>query len=360
MNRARPIALVILLVFLIGLGLTSCAAQGATDIPDGAVTTAKIADGAVTTAKIADGAVTTPKIADGAVTTAKIADGAVTTPKIADGNVTAAKIADLAVTIAKIADGAVTTAKIADEAVTTGKIATGAVTSAGIADGAVTSGHIATGAVTSSEIANGAVTSSDIAGGAVTSGHIATGAVTSSEIATGVVTSSHIANGAIVDADISNSANINPAKISGTAWTATNDGSGSGLDADLVDGKDSSDFQQTVYDGYLGGGGSVTITIPDYTLFTLQLSSIAPHLGGVAFVQGFESNWYIGLTYITYNGDGTSGYGGAEGQESSTTVLLTFGSGSYSYTVECPGEATGYHNLVLTASGTGLKYRLIY
>jgi hypothetical protein len=50
------------------------------------------------------------------------------------------------------------------------------------------------------------------------------------------VASIDITDGTIVDADISNTASIAPSKISGTAWTTTNDGSGSGLDADMVDG----------------------------------------------------------------------------------------------------------------------------
>lgn len=206
----------------------------------------------------------------------------------------------------------------------------------------------------------GIAANGEIPDGAVTTAKIADGAVTTPKIADGNVTSAKIADGAIVNADISGAANINPDKISGTAWTATNDGSGSLLDADWLDGKDSSQFQQTVYYHILEAGYNVTITIPNCIPFTLQLSSLSPEVGGVAFVQGFESSWYIGITYIKYNGDGTSGYGGAEGHESSTTTLLTFGSGSYTYTVECPGEATGDHNLVLTASGHGLIYRLIY
>jgi hypothetical protein len=256
----------------------------------------------------------------------------------------------------------------------------------------------------------GIAANGEIPDGAVTTVKIADGAVTTVKIADENVTSAKIADGAIVNADISGAANIDPAKISGMGWTAANDGSGSGLDADMldgndanffwnpandgsgsgldadmldgndanffwnpandgsgsgldadtVDGKHASDFYQPVYDGYLGADDNVTITIPHYTLFTLQLSSESPEVGGVAFVQGFENDRYIGITYTKYNGDGTSGYGGAEGHESSTTTLLTFGSGSYNYTVECPGEATGNHNLVLTASGYGLKYRLIY
>jgi hypothetical protein len=42
--------------------------------------------------------------------------------------------------------------------------------------------------------------------------------------------------GCVNDTHISSSANISPDKILGTAWTSANDGSGSGLDADTVDG----------------------------------------------------------------------------------------------------------------------------
>ena len=215
------------------------------------------------------------------------------------------------------------------------------------------------GIAANGEIPDGAVTTAKIADGAVTTPKIADGAVATAKIADGNVTSEKIADGAIVNADISGAANIDPAKISGMVWTAANDGAGSGLDADMVDGKQASAFQQTVYDGYLTGQ-NVTITLPPHTLFTLQLASPSPNVGGVAFVQGVDCGRWIGITYIAYNGNGTFGYGGAEGYEGSTTTLLTFGSGSYIYTVECPGEATGDYNLVLTASGAPLLYRLIY
>ena len=81
------------------------------------------------------------------------------------------------------------------------------------------------------------------------------------------IESSEITNGTIVDADISSSANISPSKISGTAWTSTNDGSGSGLDADKLDGYHASHFGTgdgditAVYadDGLTGGGTSGSV-----------------------------------------------------------------------------------------------------
>lgn len=62
------------------------------------------------------------------------------------------------------------------------------------------------------------------------------------------VTGSMITDGEIADADVSVTANIHPGKISGTAWTAHNDGAGSGLDADMLDGLDSGDFLSTASD----------------------------------------------------------------------------------------------------------------
>jgi hypothetical protein len=77
-------------------------------------------------------------------------------------------------------------------------------------------------------------------------------------------------------------------------------------------------------------------------------------------VHGFASDWWIGVTYIKYNGDGTSAVGGAEGHESGTTTLVSFGSGAITYVVRCPGETSGDHNVYLAAGGVELRYRLIY
>ncbi|MBM3238557.1 hypothetical protein FJZ31_19860 [Candidatus Poribacteria bacterium] len=64
-------------------------------------------------------------------------------------------------------------------------------------------------------------------------------------VADGGITTDKIADGTIVDADISSSAAISPGKISGTAWTSLNDGIGSNLDADKLDGLNSTDFLST-------------------------------------------------------------------------------------------------------------------
>ncbi len=65
---------------------------------------------------------------------------------------------------------------------------------------------------------------------------------------TSSITGDMIADGAVTDADVATGAAIDPAKISGTAWTALNDGTGSGLDADTVDGLDSSDLATATHE----------------------------------------------------------------------------------------------------------------
>jgi hypothetical protein len=58
----------------------------------------------------------------------------------------------------------------------------------------------------------------------------------------GSITGGMITDGEITDADIAADAAIDPAKIDGTAWTSEDDGDGSGLDADMVDGYHANEF----------------------------------------------------------------------------------------------------------------------
>ena len=165
------------------------------------------------------------------------------------------------------------------------------------------------------------------------------------------VTSIMIADGQVADTDLKDGAAL--------AEILDDDGSGSTLDADTVDGYHGGNLARSSY-GTLYSG-SVSIEIPHWTPFTLHLSSGWPDIGGLAMAQGFENDHYVGITYTKYNGDGTSGYGGAECYEGDTTTILTFGSGSYAYTVRCPGEVADPHNLVLTVSGSvELRWSLIY
>ena len=134
------------------------------------------------------------------------------------------------------------------------------------------------------------------------------------------------------------------------------------LNADLVDGVHAGSFTQIRSQGIVSAGGSATLVIPHYIPWTLQLASGWPDYGGVCFVQGFENDRVMAVTYIKYNGNATSEVGGAEGDEATTTTLVSFGSGSYVYSVKCPGEGSGDHNIVLNASASTVElvYRLIY
>ena len=69
-------------------------------------------------------------------------------------------------------------------------------------------------------------------------------AIGTNEIQTDAITTDKIEDDTVVDSDISGTANIAPTKISGTAWTGSNDGAGSGLNADLLDSRELSDFAE--------------------------------------------------------------------------------------------------------------------
>ncbi|HBC47280.1 MAG TPA: hypothetical protein DCZ43_09560 [candidate division Zixibacteria bacterium] len=184
------------------------------------------------TLSVANGGITSNHIATDAVTASQIAPGAVTTSEILDGTIGAVDIAT----------GAVATTQILDGTIATADIANGAVTSSQISDGTIVTADIAAGAVTTTQILNGTIATADIATGAVTSSQILDGTVAGADIANGAVTTAKILDSTITDADIAATANISASKISGTAWTSTNDGAGTGLDADLVDGMHAADL----------------------------------------------------------------------------------------------------------------------
>ena len=106
-------------------------------------------------------------------------------------------------------------------------------------------------AIGSLEISNGSITNADLADSSVTTAKLANGSVGNSQLSADAVDSGKIADGTVANVDLAG--NINPTKISGTAWTSSNDGSGSGLDADRLDGQDSSTFWQTGGNGPAAG-----------------------------------------------------------------------------------------------------------
>jgi len=105
--------------------------------------------------------------------------------------------------------------------------------------------------IDTSKLADDSVTSSKIDDGAINPDHLSDTALELisgiGEIADNSITSSKIEDGTISNIDISDSADIDPSKILGIAWTGTNDGSSSGLDADKLDGKNSDEFADTIH-----------------------------------------------------------------------------------------------------------------
>ncbi len=57
-----------------------------------------------------------------------------------------------------------------------------------------------------------------------------------------------LASGVVTNQSVASNAAIDPTKIAGTAWTGQNDGTGSGLDADLLDGSSASAFATAGHD----------------------------------------------------------------------------------------------------------------
>ena len=98
------------------------------------------------------------------------------------------------------------------------------ITSAMVADNAIGSSDLAADSVGAGQISTGAVGSSEVADNSLTATDLAEGSVRTSEIADGEVTKADFAKGAVM------------------AAVLDEDGSGSGLDADLLDGNNSSFF----------------------------------------------------------------------------------------------------------------------
>lgn len=83
----------------------------------------------------------------------------------------------------------------------------------------------------------GSVTTEKLADGAITATKLGSGAVTTPKLGDGQVTAPKLASGAVV------------AQLGYTPWGPTNDGAGSGLDADLLDGIQAAQFWRTDNDG---------------------------------------------------------------------------------------------------------------
>lgn len=352
-----------------GGGLTDI---GSAALADGAVTAAKLAAGSVQSSHLATFAVTSNKImwgnvrtealADGAITAAKIASGAVGTTALANDAVDSSKIAPNAVGPTELVDGCVQSSKLASVSVGTSHLMSGAVTSGKLADNAVLAQHLVgeavitsklgTFAVTADKIANNAVTTAKLTNGAVTAVKLANDAVTTDKLTNEVVTTEKLAVGAVAAEKLANGACL--------AELADDDGSGSGLDADLLDGLHAGSFTRIQAGGLIPSGTNVVINPPHFVPFTLQIGCEWPQAGGVASLFGFENSDFISVTFQAYHGDGTSTNGGTEAQYGTAATVLSFGSGTCQYTLRCRGAGQSGLELSTAGSTLGAYYRLIY
>jgi hypothetical protein len=177
----------------------------------------------------------------------------------------------------------------------------------------------------------------------------------------GSVTSDMIADGAIGNEDISGSAEIDPAKISGTAWTAANDGAGSGLDADMVDGLNAGAFADTSHvhdDRYwrkeeLQTPGTVNDTgnPTDWTKLKNVPGGFADGIddvGGVGDGHSLDAADGSPVNVVYVNNQGKVGIGTTNPTLGKVEIAATFGTGLYA------ASTSGTGILGWSSSGTGI------
>ena len=193
--------------------------------------------------------------------------------------------------------------------------------------------RIAAGSVTTSELSDTAVTETKIASGAVSNDKLTSDSVTGSKVAAGTLTAEHLQDGAAL------------------AEVLDDDGEGSGLDADMLDGQDGSYYlnwsnitnvppgfadgvddagltegsdygrsgvSSTLYEGntalsdkYVGKSGSQTITTGTLTVNT----PIGMGTEAVTGVKGFaqSATYGFGVLGVANGSEGYGVYGGATG-----------------------------------------------
>jgi len=201
-------------------------------------------------------------------------------------------------------------------------------------------------------------TTFSIANDGVTAAHIASDAVGSAEIASGAVGSDEIANGAVTAADLQDGAAL--------AEIADDDGAGSGLDADKLDGYEAAalrtgaDWAEGYQDGVLAAGNNV-----------LRSVTVSAPAAGVVLVNtsgyfGFQSGGFDTVSCSITTGTATESMGsgnsfaGNDGNNNSGVMTMPFsgvrafsvsGAGDFTVRLVCsPGLGTVYvYNSKLTA-----------
>ena len=192
----------------------------------------------------------------------------------------------------------------------------GVVTSSMIQDNAIGAADLGANSVRASEISSNAVGTSEVANNSLTANDLATDSVTSDELAKNAVQSGHILDGSIKVGDLADGTAL--------AEILDNDGPGSKLNADMVDGKHASAFANSSHDHdleYLNESGdsmsvsssgtalSVTNTGSGYSIAGTAQGSSGRGIYGHASATGAASNY--GLYGIAAGDTGRAVYGWA-------------------------------------------------
>jgi hypothetical protein len=153
------------------------------------------------------------------------------------------------------------------------------------------------------------------------------------------VTSAMIVDGTVAAGDLEDGAAL--------AEILDDDGPASGLDADTVDGLQSSSLARVGRFSIPGGGGSVAISFPHYNAFQVTIGEAFASPSKVAWMAGIENDGDLAWLAIDSTGavsTGTCDLG------TSTATILTLGA---NITLKCPGNS----NLELTLTSTSEDVR---
>lgn len=172
--------------------------------------------------------------------------------------------------------------------ITSTMLAASAVTTAAISDNSINGSKITSGAVSSGQVADNSLTAADLAAGSVGNEELANGAVTTSKIQAGAVTSASLADGATL-LEISD-----------------DDGAGSGLDADYLDGFSSGSFTLQSQDFGRSGVSSTlyegTATLSSRYVNEGQTNSVTSDMIVTNAVGVSEINFPLNYTSSDTNG----------------------------------------------------------
>jgi len=173
------------------------------------------------------------------------------------------------------------------------------------------------------------------------------------------VNSSMIVDSTIANVDISATANISPTKISGTAWTSTNDGSSSGLDADLLDGQQGSYYTNAanISSGVLGDGRlSANVDLLNGAQTFTGVKTFNPGSGSVPFAVDATKNGAVtNLNADLLDGQHASAFLSTGGDYGRSGVAADLYEGSSTLTSKYVNVAGP--DSVYASSGSALKGR---